>query len=105
MIIITYLNETSTHVMCGDTFNPEIEDGLNSTLVINEEITVQKEINFVASYRFALEDGTCPGFHLCGIFANKDELPLEFKNAKMLDELTGEQFRNFERTVGTIIKK
>jgi len=78
---------------------------LGCEVLIQEKITVSKTIDFIASYRFALEDGTCPGFHLCGIFGNQTELPEEFKEAKLLEDLTKEQYRNFARSVGTEIKR
>ncbi len=74
MIIITKLLDTVRRVYPGDSFNLTISDDLGCQILISEEITVAKTIDFIASFRFALEDGTCPGFHLTGIFANKDEL-------------------------------
>lgn len=105
MIIITHLNKTPRHVCPGDTFNLTITDDLNCEVIICEEITVKKTIDFVASFRFALEDGTCPGFHLIGIFANSKELPKEMQEAVMLENLTKEQYENFEKSVGVILKK
>jgi len=105
MIVITSLNTTSRWVCPGDEFRLTITDGLDCEVMINETITVEKEINFIASFRFALEDGTCPGFHLTGVFANKDELPKELREAKLLEELTKEQYRNFKKSVGIKIRR
>jgi hypothetical protein len=101
MIIITSLNTQSRWVGPGDEFRLTIRDGLDCEVVIREIVTVGKEINFVASFRFALEDGTCPGFHLIGVFANKDELPKELKEAKFLEDLTPKQYLNFTKSIGT----
>jgi hypothetical protein len=98
--VITSLSDVSRTVLPDDEFHMTIHDGMNCEVIIKEKITIEKEINFIASFRFALEDGTCPGFHLTGIFANKDELPIEIKNAIMLDDLTQEQKKNFIKSVG-----
>lgn len=103
MIIITKLLDTVRRVYPGDSFNLTISDDLGCQILISEEITVAKTIDFIASFRFALEDGTCPGFHLTGIFANKNELPEEMKNAVMFDDLTAAQQRNFINSVGVKI--
>lgn len=105
MIVITSLSEISRHVCQGDTFNLTIHDGMHHEVIIKEEITVTKEINFIASYRFALEDGTCPGFHLCGIFGNSKELPKEIREAKMFDDLTRKQQKKFVKSVGIKLVK
>lgn len=100
MIVITSLNRTCRVVLPGDQFQLMLLDDLGYSVLIKEVISVKREIDFTASFRFALEDGTCPGFHLTGIFANSKELPEEIKNVKMLYELTPEQYSNFVRTVG-----
>lgn len=100
MIVITSLSKITRYVYGGDTFNLTISDGMNHQVIIKEEITLTKKIDFIASYRFALEDGTCPGFHLCGIFGNRKELPEEIKNAKMIDDLSKKQRKNFIKSVG-----
>lgn len=105
MIVITNLDETPRHVISGDQFLMTIEDEMGYEVIIREKITTSKTINFIASFRFALEDGTCPGFHLTGIFGCKSELPKEIREAKMLSQLTKEQLANFERTVGISISK
>jgi hypothetical protein len=89
----------------GDEFHLTIKDGLNYEVVISEKITVNKVIDFIASFRFALEDGTCPGFHLMGVFACKSELPEELKNAVMLNDLTKKQYANFAKSVGVKLEK
>ena len=103
MIVITSLNPVERHVAPGDEFRLTIKDALGSEVIVSETITVEKTLDFIASYRFTLEDGTCPGFHLCGIFGNKKELPEEFKTAKQLHELSEEQLENFKRSVGVKI--
>jgi len=100
MIVITSVNNTRRHVQVGDRFCLKITDGMGSQVVIEEEITVEKTIDFIASYRFALEDGTCPGFHLSGIFGCRYELPIEIQNAVMLEDLTPEQHQRFIETAG-----
>jgi hypothetical protein len=105
MIVITRKYETPRYVRRGDIFNLTIKDGMEYEVVIRETITVDRAIDFIASFRFALDDGTCPGFHLMGVFACKSELPEELKNAVMLEDLTKEQRRNFEKTVGVELQK
>lgn len=100
MIVITSLNPNPRYVEPGDKFALTITDGTGCTVMVEEEITVAKVIDFIASFRFALEDGTCPGFHLTGVFASKAELPKELQEAKMLNDLTPEQHANFIRSVG-----
>ncbi len=101
MIVITSLNTKPLYVRAGDTFNLIVRDGLGCEVVITEEITQDKIVDFVASFRFALEDGTCPGFHLTGVFACQAELPKELAEAKQLHELTPEQLAQFVRSVHT----
>lgn len=100
MIVITSLSERSRFVCEGDEFRVTMTDNMGCEVVIREIITVSKTIDFIATYRFALEDGTCPGFHLCGIFASKKELPKEIEEATMLDALTPAQYENFASSVG-----
>lgn len=103
MIVITSLNTTPRYLMAGDRFCLTVHDALGSKVVVEEEITVAKTIDYVASFRFALDDGTCPGFHLTGVFANKAELPRELAEAKLLEDLTDEQYQRFVASVGTKI--
>ncbi|MBE9546145.1 MAG: hypothetical protein IMF10_01455 [Proteobacteria bacterium] len=111
MIVITCLVNRTYHVCPGDEFNLTVRDnytkpGANiSEVIIREVITVTKIINFIASFRFCLEDGTCSGFHLAGIFANKDELPREIREAKKLTDLTDEQYKNFTKSLGVDIAR
>lgn len=100
MIIITSIMEKEFYLCSDDTFNLTISDALGSTVVISETIKVTKTINFIASYRFALKSGRCPGFHLCGVFGNKKELPEEMQKAKFLEDLTSKQYENFIKSVG-----
>ena len=101
MIVITSLNTNPRYVEPGDAFHLTISDATGCSVVINEEITVSKIIDFVASFRFALSDGTCPGFHLTGIFGCSSELPEEIKNAVMFEDLPKEQKDNFINSIGT----
>jgi hypothetical protein len=105
MIVITSLSTIPRRVRPGDEFHLTIKDWFDCEAVISEKITVDKVIDFIASFRFALEDGTCPGFHLIGVFASKSELPEELKNAVMLNDLTKKQYANFAKSVGAKIEK
>lgn len=105
MIVITTLDKMPINVCPGDVFNLTITDDFGCDVIICEEITVSKVIDFVASFRFTLEDGTCPGFHLAGIFANSKELPKEIQDAVMLEDLTEEQYKNFKKSVGIKLGK
>ena len=100
MIVITRLYTGVKYCAPGDIFNLTISDATGCEVVISEQITIKKTINFVASFRFALEDGTCPGFHLTGIFGNKDELPIEIKKAILFEDLTAQQQKRFMNSVG-----
>ena len=104
MIVVTSLCDTPRCVMPGDTFNLSIQDRLGSEVIVRETITVSKTIDFIASFRFALEDGTCPGFYLMGVFACKSELPVELQEAVMFDDLTQKQKDNFVKSVGIEIE-
>jgi hypothetical protein len=91
--------------MPGDEFHLTIKDGMDCEVVIHEKITVSKCIDFIGSFRFALEDGTCPGFHLMGVFACKAELPKELQEAVMLKDLTPEQYEKFAKSVGVEVDR
>ena len=95
MIVLTYVSNYSRHVLPGDEFHMTVTDGTGTDVVVREVITVAKKIDFMAAYRFALEDGTCPSFPLCGIFGNRRELPKEIKEAVRLEDLTEQQYNNF----------
>lgn len=103
MIVITSLNRSKKYAMPGDRFILTITDDFGAECTINEEVTVNRLIDYVASFRFALEDGTCPGFHLTGIFANSKELPEEIKNAVMFEDLSPDQRVRFKESVGVVI--
>jgi len=106
MIILTSRTDHTAHaVVPGDMFRLTIKSENFEDVVISEDITEAKVINFYASYRFALEDGTCVGFHLCGIFANKKSLPKEILEAKTIEDLTPSQRENFIRSCGVKIKE
>lgn len=103
MIVITSKSDIVRCVTPGDEFHLTITDALGSEVIINENITVSKIIDFVASFRFALDDGTCPGFHLMGVFACKSELPKELQDAVMFEDLTEQQQKKFLDSVGVSI--
>ena len=105
MIVITKLYTEERHVCPGDTFNLTIKDGFNCEVLIKETITVVKTIDFIASFRFALDDGTCPGFHLMGVFACKSELPVELQGAVLFENLTKDQRKKFVKSLGVKIDK
>jgi len=100
MIVITHLNRTARHVLPGDCFNLIVSDKFGCEVVIREEITVAKTLDYMATFRFALEDGTCPGFHLTGIFANSAELPAEIQSAVMIDDLPPDKYQRFVSSCG-----
>jgi hypothetical protein len=100
MIVITGKNETERCVVPGDTFQLTVTEQGNQEIIIEELITEMKTINFICSFRFTLDDGSCPGFHLSGFFGNKDELPREIEEAVLLEDLTEEQRKNLEKSVG-----
>lgn len=104
MIVITHKNENCKCVCAGDLFRLIVDDKTGHRVIIEEEITQSKTIDFIAAFRFALEDGTCPGFHLMGVFACKSELPEELKKAVMLEDLTPKQYENFVKSVGVKIE-
>jgi len=104
MIIITSLIEREYHVCDGDEFHLSIRGVDKENIVISEEINITGIINYIASFRFAQDNGKCIGFNLCGFFGNKDYLPKEIKEAVMVKDLTGEQKANFIETCGTIMK-
>lgn len=100
MIVITEKVEKKFYVRPGDSFCLTVGDDFGCKVVIEEEITVAKVIDFAASFRFALEDGTCPGFHLMGILASNDSLPEEIKNAVMFEDLPKEKKKRFADSCG-----
>lgn len=100
MIVITSFVETTRVVTDGDEFQLRISDKTGSEMFIRETITESKVLDYIASYRFALDDGTVVGFHLSGVFANKAELPKELQEAVFIEDLSREQYENFVRTCG-----
>lgn len=100
MIVITSLVETPRRVYAEDEFCLRVSDKTGSEVLIREVITENKVLDFIASYRFAQEDGTVVGFHLSGVFACKSELPKELQEAVLIEDLTLEQRANFVRTAG-----
>ena len=100
MIVITSLSPSVFHLHSGDRFTLNVQDELGGEILINEEIKVDRVIDFIASYRFALGDGTVTGFHLAGIFANKKELPQEIQNAVMFNDLAPAKQKRFVESCG-----
>jgi hypothetical protein len=101
MIVLTEVRRKVFCVFPGDSFNLSVRGGDGEETIITEEITVTKVIDFIASFRFAMEDGKCLGFHLSGFFGNSKELPQEIRDAKRLKDLTELQHKNFIASVGT----
>lgn len=101
MIVFTSINNTPRCVEPGDEFALAITDGMGCSVLVREKITRAKTIDFIASFRFALPDGTCPGFHLMGVFAVKSELPVELANGVRIEDLTEAQRERFVATCGT----
>jgi hypothetical protein len=101
IILASVRTDLREHVVPGDEVHLTIEDDKSgSKVILREKITVTKVITYMSIFRFADEDGTCNGFHVCGIFAAEDEVPIELRGAKMYDDLTEEQQRNFLATSG-----
>ena len=100
MIVITSLKQDPFYVMFGDTFHLSVVDQAGRKEIIVEEITVTKTIDYVASFRFAQEDGTVLGFHLSGFFGDSRNLPDEIKRAVFFDELSSDQKRRFVDSAG-----
>lgn len=100
MIVITSLNRNYRLLFPGDHFTMTVRDSLGCRVAIDEIVTVSRTINYIASFRFALEDGTCPGFHLTGVFANAAELPIELQNAVMFEDLPDDKKLRFAQSCG-----
>jgi hypothetical protein len=103
MIVLTSVKSGPLHarsVIPGDTFSLSVSDHTGIHEIITEEVTVAKTIDFIASFRFAREDGTVQSFHLSGFFGDSENLPEEMKNAKRLEDLTESQRGNFLKSVG-----
>lgn len=100
MIVLTSVSNVVRYVEPGDTFSLRLTDATGCEVLISEEITVKATIDFIASYRFARDDGSCVAFHLCGIFGNKACLPEEFATAVRFEDLTPEQQGRFVLSVG-----
>lgn len=98
MIVLTSIGNKIFNCTKGDRFRLTISDSTGCDVVIDEEITENKIIDYIATYRFAMEDGRCPGFHLCGIFGNRNELPKEIIEAIPFNDLTRKQKENFKKT-------
>ena len=101
MIVFTSIATAARSVAPGDEFALTITDGMGCSVLVTEKITEYKVIDFIASFRFALPDGTCPGFHLMGVFAVKSELPDELANGIRVEDLTEAQRKRFMATCGT----
>lgn len=104
MIVITETKIKPFALYPGDQFCLSVSDDLGSKVVIKETITKETMIDFVAAFRFANEDGTCEGFHLTGIFAQRRKLPKEIREAVQFDDLTPEQRQNMIDSLGIDFK-
>ena len=104
MIVLTEVRRKVFCVSTGDSFNLSVRGGDKKETIITEEITVTKVIDFIASFRFAMEDGKCLGFHLSGFFGNSTELPKEIQEAKRFEDLTEMQRKYFTESVGVLYR-
>lgn len=100
MIVITSMVEGNWYANSGDNFCLQVGD----KIIIEETVSKSMFIDFVASFRFCLEDGTCVGNHLAGIFAKKAELPKEIREAKTIKDLTLAQQINFAKNVNNLVE-
>lgn len=101
MIVLTQVIRNYRVLSAGDRFQLTIRDATSSSVIIDEEITSDRVIDYVASFRFAFEDGTCPGFHLTAIFAHSASLPIEIQNAVLYSDLPDDKRKRFLDTIGT----
>lgn len=104
MIILTYKFDKPFHVHPGDTFRITITDNFKCEVVIQEEIITERIIDFVASFRYADNDGFCSTFNLCGIFAESRNLPVEFRDVVLYHDLPAHIKENFIRSCNTKIR-
>lgn len=105
MIVLTRVrNDVNYNLMEGDKFRMSITDNTGCNVLIEEEIAGERTIDFIASYRFAEEDGTVLQFHLSGIFGSRHNLPKEIVEAVRFEDLTKEQQDRFRETCGIKIQ-
>ena len=101
MIVLTYVrDDVHKTIYPGDTFNLNICDATGCEVMISETVKTEMIITYIASYRFANEDGevSCP--HLAGIFGDADRLPKEILNAVRYQDLPYDKQCNFYRSCG-----
>jgi len=91
MIVITSKSTEVREVRAGDKFRLTIKDLLGSSVLIEEDITADFTADYIVSFRFTMEDGTLVGSHLAGMFGNSKNLPKEFEDAVMFEDLTDSQ--------------
>ena len=103
MIVITKVSNRRFTVLKGDSFSLTLSDGKSSEVIIKETISKGMLIDFVATYRFTKEDGTCEGNHLSGIFANSDDLPEMIMNAVMMSDLEEPKRTNFKNSFNALV--
>lgn len=102
MIVITAVTLQEFHVCPGDTFTLSVSNYPNGEkIVITEKITKTSHIDYMCSYQFCNEDGSCNSFNLNGFFGQKDNLPIEIQNAKYINDLTKSQKEKFLATSNT----
>jgi hypothetical protein len=99
VIVLTSVVECKYNVCVGDTFNLTVHTPYEEYSIIRETILENRSIDYIASFRFAKEDGTISGFHLSGFFGNKDNLPVEIENAVHIDDLSDVQRSNFLKSL------
>lgn len=97
MIVITALNTLPKLVFQGETFEALITDATGHQFIISESIQHKRVIDYVAVFRFALNDGTC--FNLSSICTNREELPPEFADAVLFDDLDMARQDKFRQTI------
>jgi hypothetical protein len=103
MIVITSINHRRVFMAAGDSFCLVVDDGFGMEVLIRETVRVPMNLDFCAAYIFVLEDGSCPCFHVSGIFGLWDNMPDEFKNAKRLEDLSEAQYARLKQSAGIII--
>lgn len=98
MIVITSKCERTHHVLPGDEFQLTVGEDL----VIHEVIKEHMILDFIVSFRFAAEDGTCYPSQLSGFFGSSKQLPPEMQAAVHMDDLEPEKYKRFMQSLETL---
>lgn len=105
MIVLTAVRtDLEKHLDEGDIFNMIMRDQTGSEVILTETLKGPQIINYVATYRFADEDGTVRQFHLSGIFGDRDNLPRDIADAVRYDNLEPAVQRRFFDTCGANLR-